>query len=53
MRDKYLVTEHMNTFKTVVRQLLSIEIKILDEDKCIRLLFSLLDSWDSMVMSIG
>jgi hypothetical protein len=38
MRDGDSVTEHLNAFNTVVSQLLSVEIKISDEDKCISLL---------------
>jgi hypothetical protein len=53
MRDGDLVKEHLNAFNTMVSQLLSIEIKILDEDKCINLLCSLLDSWGSLVVAIG
>jgi hypothetical protein len=34
MRDGDSVTEHLNAFNTVVSQLLSVEIKISDEDKC-------------------
>jgi hypothetical protein len=53
MRDGDLVAKHLNAFNTVVSQLVSVEIKISDEDKCINLLCSLLDTWDSLVVAIG
>jgi hypothetical protein len=53
MRDGDLVAKHLNSFNIVVSQLVSVEIKISDEDKCISLLYSLLDSWDSLVVAIG
>ena len=35
------------------KPVLLVEIKILDEDKCISLLCSLTNSWDSLVVAIG
>ena len=53
MKDGDSMTEHLNAFNTVVSQLSSVDIKISDEDKCISLFCSLLDSWDSLVIAIG
>jgi len=43
----------MNAFNIMVCQLLSIDIKISDEEKCISLLYSLPDLWDSLFVAIG
>ena len=47
------MTEHLNAFNTVVSQLAYVDIKTLDEYKCISLLCSLPDLWDSLVITIG
>jgi hypothetical protein len=41
MRDGDSVVEHLNAFNTVVSQLVSVDIKISDEDKCISLVVAI------------
>jgi hypothetical protein len=53
MSDGSLVTEHLTTFNTIISQLSSVDIKITEEEKCISLLCSFLDTWDKLFMAIG
>lgn len=53
MKDGDMMTEHLNRFNIVVSQLSYVDVKILDKDKCMSLLCSIPDSWDSMVVAIG
>ena len=53
MSERDLVIEHLNEFNTMINQLLSMDIKIIEEDKCINMLCSLLDPWYSLITPIG
>jgi hypothetical protein len=53
MKEGTKVTDHLNTFNTLIVQLTSMEVKFEDEDKAITLLCSLFESWDSLVTSIS
>jgi hypothetical protein len=53
MEDGDSVTEHLNAFNTMVSQLVSVNITIAEEDKCITLLCSFPYSWDNLVVAIG
>ena len=53
MEDGDSVTDHLSVFNTLVNQLFSVDIKMVEEDKCIILLCYLPNSWDNMVVAIG
>ena len=53
MEDGDFVTEHLNSFNTMVIQLATINIMISGEDKCITFLCFFPLSWDNLVVSIG
>ena len=53
MEDGEFVTKHLNSFNTLVSQLIYADINMEEENKCITLLCSLPDLWDNLVVVIG
>ena len=53
MEDDDSMIDHLNVFNALVSQLISVDINMEEENNCITLLCSLLDSWDNMVVAIG
>ena len=53
MEDGDSVTDHPNVFNTLVSQLVYVDIKMEEEDKCITLPCSLPESWDNLIVEIG
>ena len=53
MDENDTVTEHLNVYNTLESQITSVGIKMVEEDKCITLLYSLSDSWDNLIVAIG
>ena len=52
MDENDTVTEHLNVYNTLVSQITSVGIKMVEKDKCITLLHSLPDSWDNLIVAI-
>jgi hypothetical protein len=52
MKEGTKITDHLNVFNTLVFQLSSIQVKYEDEDKEVKLLCSLLESWGHLFTSI-
>ena len=53
MEEGGSIIEHLNVFNLLVVQLASSGVKIEEEDQCMTLLCSLLDSWDHLMMALG
>ena len=53
MDENDTVTDHMNFQNTLVSQKTYLGIKMVEEDKCITLFYSLPDSWDNLIVAIG
>ena len=51
--DGLNVIEHLNNFKGLINQLVKIEIKLDDKLQALLLLSSLLNSWDTLVVTLS
>ena len=52
-KDGHSMIEHLNNFKGLINQLTKIEMKIDDELQALLLLSSLLESWDTLVVTLS
>ena len=52
MDEGGFVINHLNAFNLLISQLTSSSVKIKEEDRCMTLLFSLLDSWENLMMAL-
>ena len=52
MSDGDSIIQHIHPFNIIINQLLSIDIEIIEKEKCRSLLCSFLGSWDNLVMAI-
>ena len=46
-----IAKKHLNVYNTLVSQIISVGIKMVEEDKCITLLCSLPNSWDNLIVA--
>ena len=53
MDENDIVTKHVNVYNTLVSQITSVGIKMVEENKCITLLCYLPNSWDNLIVAIG
>ena len=53
MEDGDSMIDNLNVFNTLVSQLISVDIKMEEENTCITLLCSILNSWYNLVVAIG
>jgi hypothetical protein len=52
MKEGMKIIDHLNVFNTLICQLTNMEIKFEDEDKAVRLLCLLPESWDHLVTTM-
>ena len=49
MKEGTKIADHLNVFNTLIFQLNSMDVKIIDEDKAVNILCTLPESWDQVV----
>ena len=53
MKDGASIQEHLGVFNSIVSKLVALDVRIDDEEKASILFYSMLESWDNLIMNLS